>query len=291
MIACALGLSACISYPADIQPSQRPADLIAGLPTGPLKDRLESCAAGPFYRSDFSISHRGAPLGYPEHTAEGYKAAADMGAGYIECDVTFTKDLALVCRHSQCDLHRTTNILQTPLAAQCSTGFSAAIGNQPAQANCCTSDISLAEFRTLCGRRDIVDASATTVDAYLTAPTSDLVANPTICGTLMTHAESIALIDELGTKFIPELKIPAVNMPFNGMTQELYASRLIQDYEDAGIVPARVRPQSFNIADVKYWIKRHPQFAGQAVYLDPRGRQPDFVANLADMQALKSSGV
>ena len=37
-----------------------------------------------------------------------------MGAGIIECDVTFTKDRELVCRHSQCDLHTTTNILTVP---------------------------------------------------------------------------------------------------------------------------------------------------------------------------------
>jgi len=47
-----------------------------------------------------------------------------MGAGILECDVTFTKDLELVCRHSQCDLHTTTNILTTPLAAKCSVPFS-----------------------------------------------------------------------------------------------------------------------------------------------------------------------
>ena len=47
-------------------------------------------------------------------------AAARMGAGVIECDVTFTKDRQLVCRHSQCDLHTTTNILSLPaLAAKC----------------------------------------------------------------------------------------------------------------------------------------------------------------------------
>jgi glycerophosphoryl diester phosphodiesterase len=36
-----------------------------------------------------------------------------MGAGILECDVTFTKDQKLVCRHAQNDLHTTTNILVT----------------------------------------------------------------------------------------------------------------------------------------------------------------------------------
>ena len=49
-----------------------------------------------------------------------------MGAGIQECDVTFTNDGQLVCRHDQCDLHTTTNILLTPLAAQCTRPFSPA---------------------------------------------------------------------------------------------------------------------------------------------------------------------
>ncbi len=48
---------------------------------------------------------------FPEHTKVSYLAAARMGAGIIECDVTFTKDTELVCRHSQCNLHATTDIL------------------------------------------------------------------------------------------------------------------------------------------------------------------------------------
>ena len=90
---------------------------------GPLKTTLKQCT-GPFRKTDFSIGHRGAPLQFPEHTKESYEAAARMGAGVIECDVTFTKDRQLVCRHAQCDLHTTTNILAKPeLAAKCSQGF------------------------------------------------------------------------------------------------------------------------------------------------------------------------
>ena len=214
-----------------------------------------------------------------------------MGAGVIECDVTFTKDLALVCRHSQCDLHRTTNILQTDLARHCTAGFTPAHDNKPANASCCTTDITLAEFRNLCGRRDIVDTDADSIEDYLVAPTSPLARDAVECGTLMTHAESIALFDELGTAFTPELKSAAVVMPFHGMTQQDYASRMLDDYVKQGISPARVWPQSFVLSDILYWIKRHPDFATQAVYLDPRGRQPDFQASLADMQRLKSAGV
>jgi len=81
---------------------------------GALKSRLQSCADRPMQRKLFSIGHRGAPLMFPEHTVESNRAAARMGAGILECDVTFTKDKALVCRHAQDDLHTTTNILKSP---------------------------------------------------------------------------------------------------------------------------------------------------------------------------------
>ena len=72
-----------------------------------------------------------------------------MGAGILECDVTFTKDQELVCRHSQCDLHTTTNILAIPeLAAKCTHAFTPAdpAAEKEASAKCCTSDLTLAEF-------------------------------------------------------------------------------------------------------------------------------------------------
>jgi glycerophosphoryl diester phosphodiesterase len=274
-----------------VDPGARPAALAAALPDNELRQRLLACMDGPYRASEFSIAHRGAPLGYPEHTREGYIAAARMGAGAIECDVTFTKDGALVCRHSQCDLHRTTNILTTPLANKCSAPFAPARNGQPATAKCCTTDITLAEFQTLCGRRDVVDTSATDIDAYLRDPGSAVIETPMSCGTLVTHAQSIRLIDELGANFIPELKSPEVPMPHQGMDQAAYASRMLEEYASAGIEPTRVRPQSFRLQDLEHWIARHPEFAANAIYLDARGRQPDFKPSLQGMQRLREAGI
>ena len=95
-----------------------------------------------------------------------------MGAGVIECDVTFTKDRQLVCRHAQCDLHTTTDILAMPaLAAKCSQPFSPAdpASGKKASAKCCTTDITLAEFRTLRAKMDGSNANATTSDEYSAA--------------------------------------------------------------------------------------------------------------------------
>ncbi len=292
LLVCSCWLNqACTTSSHAIDPGPRPATLAAALPDTALKTQLMDCAAGPFYRTNFSIAHRGAPMAYPEHSKESYVAAAAMGAGIVECDVTFTKDLELVCRHSQCDLHRTTNILQTDLAASCSAGFQPAAEGRTASAQCCTSDITLAEYRSLCGRRDLVNPQATSIEAYLSAPASKVEVEEVACGTLMTHAESIRLIDQLDRDFTPELKRPLVDMPFNGMSQTEFADRMLQEYRAAGIEPARVHPQSFDISVIRHWIANHPEFGEQAVYLDPRGRDRNFKPSLAGMQALKDAGI
>ena len=260
---------------------------------GPLKDKLESCSEGPFKKSDFVIGHRGAPLQFPEHSKESYMAAARQGAGAVECDVTFTKDKKLVCRHSQCDLHTTTNILQYPaLNAKCTTPFKAAVNGTGATAKCCTSDITLAEFQTLCAKMDgIPNSKATTVKEFLTTPVfrTDLYAT---CGKLMTHIESIKLIDSYGLDFTPELKAPEVKMPYLGYTQEQYAQDVINDYKSLGIHHSRVWPQSFVPGDVFYWIKAEPKFGKQAVYLDERVDVPEnYTAAVASIPDLAKRGV
>ena len=150
-----------------------------------------------------------------------------MGAGIVECDVAFTKDRELVCRHAQCDLHTTTNILAVPeLAAKCSEPFTPASGGGEASAKCCTSDLTLSEFRSLKGKMDAANEEATTVEDYVNA-TADWRTDLYSPGTLMTHAESIALFQELGVKFTPELKTPEVAMPFDGdYSQEVYAAAI-----------------------------------------------------------------
>ncbi|KIC10011.1 glycerophosphodiester phosphodiesterase [Leisingera sp. ANG-M1] len=260
----------------------RPAYLISKLPEGPLKDKLQSCAAQTPARSDFSIGHRGAPLMFPEHTVESNVAAAQMGAGILECDVTFTKDLELVCRHAQNDLHTTTDILTTDLAETCIAPFTPASGETPAKAECRTSELTLAEFRSLRPKMDSADRTAATAEAYqggTAAWRTNLYADG---ATSMTHAESIALFKSLGAKFTPELKAPAVAMPFNGFTQADYAQKLIDEYKAAGIPPADVWAQSFSLDDVLYWIEHEPAFGKQAVLLDNSYRWEGFDANNPD---------
>lgn len=252
----------------NVQVGVRPFYLVDGLEEGKLKSRLQQCEAGPFYRSKFSISHRGAPLEFPEHTLESYQAANRMGAGIIECDVSFTKDGELVCRHSECDLHTTTNIVNTPLNASCTVPWVAG-GAAP---KCCTSDITLREFKSLKGKMDASNPAATTAAGYLGGTASwrtDLYTGRP-AGNVVTLKEHIALVKEWGVSQTPELKegdAGRVQSIFGGQKQ--YAQKLIDTYKEAGVDPRKVYPQSFNIEDVLYWIKQEPAFGKQAVYLDP----------------------
>ncbi len=276
----------------NVQLGPRPFFLIDNMADSQLKRKLQQCTTGRYQPSNFSIGHRGAALQFPEHTVESYVAAAHLGAGILECDVTFTKDLQLVCRHAQNDLHTTTNILLTPLASKCTRPFTPAVLGpnqeiiQPASAECRTSDITLAEFRTLTGKMDAFNPRARTPQEFVNGTASfrtDLYAGPS-SGHLLTHRESIELFKQLGVKMTPELKSPSVTMPFNGFTQQAYAQKMIDEYKAARVPPSDVFPQSFNKNDVLYWINKEPAFGRQAVYLD----DANTVADLPTYQELAS---
>lgn len=258
----------------EYQVGVRPFYLINDMEDSKLKKELQACQNQTIKKSNFVIGHRGAAMQFPEHTKESYLAAAKMGAGIIECDVTFTKDKELVCRHSQCDLQNTTNILATPLAQKCSETFTPAQFDKDgklikeASAKCCTSDITLAEFKTLKGKMDSSNKEAKNVQEYINSTPSWRTDLYTQSGTLMTHKESIDLFKKLNVKMTPELKAPEVVMPFNGFSQEEFAQKMINEYKEKNVPAKNIFAQSFNIEDIKYWIKNEPEFGKQAVYLD-----------------------
>jgi glycerophosphoryl diester phosphodiesterase len=285
---------------ASVQLGPRPFFLVNDMAESPLKQRLQQCAAKRkhYERSDFSIGHRGAALQFPEHTKESYEAAARMGAGILECDVTFTKDKQLVCRHAQNDLHTTTNILATPLAATCIKPFTPAAFDAsgtlmaPASAECRTSEITLAEFKTLRGKMDAANTRARTVAEYLAGTANfrtDLYSGPT-SGTLLTHGESIELFKQLGAKMTPELKSPSVTMPFDGFTQQAYAQKMIDEYKQARVPARNVWAQSFDKNDVLYWVQNEPAFGRQAVFLDDAGTVADL-PSAAELRDYRRQGI
>jgi glycerophosphoryl diester phosphodiesterase len=274
-----------------VQVGPRPFYLVKGMDEGALKSKLLQCQSGPFYRTDFSIAHRGAPLQFPEHTRESYEAGAKMGAGIVECDVTFTRDGRLVCRHDECDLHTTTNIVATQLNNACTVPY-AGPGSAP---RCCASDITLAEFRTLTGKMDASNPAAANAAGYLGGTASWRTDLYTGRGTLLTLRESIALNRRLGVKHTPELKSgnpERIAQVFG--SQAGYAQAMIDEFRRAGVSPRDVWPQSFNLADVLYWIEHEPRFGRQAVYLDdvdPTANPAIPRLTSAELAAIRGQGV
>jgi glycerophosphoryl diester phosphodiesterase len=286
-------LAAC-AQPANssVELGPRPAFLVADMRDGELKSRLQACLAEPPRRTSFSIGHRGAGLVLPEHTLEAYEAAHRMGAGTLECDVTFTKDGELVCRHAQDDLATTTDILLTPLASTCIEPFTPArldangAVRRPATAECRTSDITLAQFKTLRGKVDELGPAAQTVEAFVDprrSPRPDL-GEGLARGTLLSHAESIELFKRLRVRMIPELKEP---VEWGGFTREQFAQRLIDEYRAAGVAPSDVFPQSFERRAVDYWIANEPDYGRQAVLLD----NVTFAPRTRRLRSYKAAGI
>lgn len=274
-----------------VQLGPRPFFLVNDMQDSALKTKLQTCSEGPFRKSDFSIGHRGAALQFPEHTKQSYEAAARMGAGIIECDVTFTKDKELVCRHSRCDLHTTTNILETPLANKCSVKPDFTSATPFANVQCCTSDITLAEFKTLRGKMDGSNPKATTVAGYMAGTPNFRTDTYAGNGVLMTHKESIELFKKLGVKMTPELKESNIGLPFDGFTKEAYAQKMIDEYKAAGVNPKNVFAQSFNHDDIRYWIAHEPAFGKQAVALEDLNDDQQVTDAKARLPQLAADGV
>ena len=173
-----------------------------------------------------------------------------------------------VCRHAECDLHTTTNIVTTCLNNQCSLPYSGA-GSSP---KCCASDITLSQFKTLKGKMDASNPAALNAQGYLGGTASWRTDLYTGRGTLMTLKESIALNKANGVKHTPELK----------------------SGDPVRINPEDVWAQSFDQRDVLYWIQNEPQFGKQAVYLvetDPSANPPLLRKTIDELRALKARGV
>lgn len=276
----------------------RPYYLVHNVSAGPLKDKLVSCENKPVGIQSFSIGHRGGgTLQIPEETVESTLAGARMGAGILECDIAFTADRGLVCRHSLCDLHTTTDILLRPeLAAKCTKPFTPANATAKADALCCTSDITTKEFLSLCGKMDGFNASATNVKDYQRGIPSWRTELYDTCAQVLTYPDWIDLVDSLPghRNFTPELKTPPaqVPLPFKGYTQAQYARDAIKVFIDKGIDPSRVWMQSFTPADIYLWLNEFPKFGKQAVFLDEDGDAPgNFTVAVNRLGALKASGV
>lgn len=131
--------------------------------------------------------------------------------------MSFTSDRELVCRHSNCDLHYTTNILAHPdLAAKCTEPFTPANpeNGTDASAKCCTSDITLAEFKSLCAEMEATTFNAMTVNESTPyfgriGVTPDCRTNMYAysCAETMSLKDQIELVESYGLNFTAEAKV------------------------------------------------------------------------------------
>src|SRR5262249_28105504 len=101
-------------------------------------------------------------------------------------------------------------------------------------------------------------------------------------------------IKSLGSKFTPELKGPnrsaklQVEQVFG--SQEAYAQKMIDEYKDAQIPPKNVFAQSFNLADILYWVNNEPEFGKQPVFLDAPTVQNEL-PTLAELRSYYAKGI
>src|SRR6185436_12789149 len=96
----------------------------------------------------FVIAHRGASGYVPEHTLAGYFIAIQQGADYVEPDLVFTRDGALVVRHEN-EIGGTTDVASHPEFAARKTTKS--VDGAPLT-GWFTEDFTLAELKTLRAR-------------------------------------------------------------------------------------------------------------------------------------------
>lgn len=168
-------------------------------------------------------------------------------------------------------------------------------GQNPAP-QCCTSDLTRAEFKSLKPKMDASNPAATTAQGYLGGTANWRTDLYTGQGQLLTFRESIALNEELGVKHTPELKgasHPERVVAIFG-SQARYAQKLIDELREAGVSAEKVWAQSFNKDDVLYWVKQEPAFGKQAVYLDsidPTVNPPITRQTVSELQQLKQQGV
>ncbi|CAE8642701.1 unnamed protein product [Polarella glacialis] len=172
-----------------------------------LRDAIAQCER-PLAFTERAIGHRGAPLVAPEESLASWQIGARSGAGYLECDASVTKDLELTCRHSNCDLDSTTDLVTNhpDLNAKCRVPF---VPGSGMPATCCTFDFTMKELSRLCAiMENEVNKSATVASEYLIGfPGFRSNATGNVkCHKVESYAFYLKLLKKSGFHAIPELK-------------------------------------------------------------------------------------
>ena len=113
------------------------------------------------------IAHRGLSGEWPEHTIEGYQAAIDAGADFIEPDLVLTKDGILVARHEN-EISDTTNVADRAEFAD--RKITKTIDGQE-MTGWFTEDFTLAELKTLRAKERLPQLRSKARDGQFDIPT------------------------------------------------------------------------------------------------------------------------
>ena len=241
---------------------------------------VEDNCPGPFTNCDSVIGYRGAPLGYPDHTKEGYEAAVEMGACKLSCEAVFNKDGDLFCRQDRCDLHYTTDILTNSdnecLAKKCSRPF------QPGQgALCCASDFTAEELQRLCVTQEMDrNSDASTVELYLSLPAWKAPSHSSVCHKIISHQDFIGLAVSHKKQMVVEL------LDDQSADVVAAAKRLLLDYTNSSVAVSEsdVFLQSANKQHVHTWLTS-PKFNQAVLRITQTG---SATADLDELASLTS---
>ena len=212
------------------------------------------------------IAHRGASGHRPEHTLEGYRLGAEMGADFIEPDLVSTKDGVLIARHEN-EIGGTTDV-EAKFPSRRTTKT---IDGQ-ATSGWFTEDFTLAEIKTLRAKERLAFRSHA-YDGQFAIPTFD---------------EVIALAQRLGRELrrpigvYPETKHPTyfrnIGLP---LEDKLIASLAQQGWnrKDAPVFIQSFEPDSLRLLRGKTSV-RLIQLTSDASMVDAAGLKT--IAGYAD---------
>ena len=196
------------------------------------------------------------------------RPARAQGAGIVECDVTFTRDGELVCRHAECDLHTTTNIVATPLNNKCTR----ALDRGRPGAEVLHQRHHAGGVQGSHGKMDASNPAATTAEGFLggTACVAHGPVHRSTGGNVRdaegAHRARQAMGGQAHARAEGAATRSAHQAVFGGQAQ--YAQGMIDTYKarrrrSAGGLGAVVRQQRHPVLD-----PRRAAFGRQAVYLD-----------------------
>lgn len=182
------------------------------------------------------IAHRGLSGEWPEHTLEGYQAAIDAGADFIEPDLVLTKDGILVARHEN-DITATTDVAER---AEFAARKAEKTIDGRLHIGWFTEDFTLAELKSLRAKERLPQLRSAARDGRFMVPTFEEIL-------ILLAAANKGRARPIGV--YPETKHPSYFAAI-GLPHEAALLKLLDQYGYRG-KDAPVFIQSFEVGNLK----------------------------------------